>query len=268
MPPQFSQLVQLKAGAEEPSVFIAHGIGGDVLEFSGLARNIQSQHPIRGLRAKGADGLDKPLTRIEDMAQYHLQAIKDLQPQGPYLLIGYSLGGLLMLEIAQRLSADGEKIGLLVMLDTYPHRRFLSRRQRLSLTTSLLRHHLSTLRRLPKRRALSYFLDRTGRRLRSAGRDNSDSVRVETTGKSRPTWDSDDLAWKQYNPRFYSGKIRFVKAETSSYFPRNPAAVWAKLANEVEVETTPGDHEGIISTHIESLATILSRYLRETSCSE
>ena len=40
-------------------------------------------------------------------------------------------------------------------------------------------------------------------------------------------------------------------------------AVWARLAEEFEVESVPGDHLGIIATHFENLASVLSRYLEE-----
>ena len=61
------------------------------------------------------------------------RAIGKLQPRGPYVLVGYSLGGLVVLEMAQRLSANGEKVALLAMLDAYPQFRYLSLGQRLRL---------------------------------------------------------------------------------------------------------------------------------------
>jgi len=69
------------------------------------------------------------------------------------------------------------------------------------------------------------------------------------------------LALTRYRPRFYAGKIKFVRAEISSAFPDDAVAVWGKLAEEFEVETVPGDHLGMIATHFESLASVLSRYL-------
>ena len=248
--------MQLKPGTEGPPVFIAHGIGGDVLDFRLLASCIRSEHAILGLRAKGLDSADKPFHRIEDMAQYHLEAIKELQPHGPYLLVGYSLGGLIMLEIAQRLSASGEKVALLAMLDTYPHRRHLSQRQRLQLIARLMRHHLSAIRQLPIGGAFSYVVSRAGRRLR----DSLPDPQV-----IHPTYDSDCWAWTRYRPRLYSGKVKFVKAEVSTYFPTDPFGVWARLVEELEVETVPGDHQEIISTQVENLAAVLTRNLREAS---
>src|ERR1700730_7997181 len=157
-------LVMLKAGTEEPPVFIAHGLGGSIMEFFELLTRIRFKHPVHGMQAKGVDGADEPLERIEDMAQFYLDAIKELQPHGPYLLIGYSLGGLVTLEMAQRLTENGEKVALLAMLETYPHRRFLTIRQPAPLSTRLTRDHASNRMRFAIRGALSFII-RPSRRL-------------------------------------------------------------------------------------------------------
>jgi hypothetical protein len=72
------------------------------------------------------------------------------------------------------------------------------------------------------------------------------------------------LALTRYRPRFYRGEIKFVRAEISSSFPADAAAVWQPLAENVEVATVPGDHLGIIATHYKSLASVVSRYLAES----
>jgi len=71
------------------------------------------------------------------------------------------------------------------------------------------------------------------------------------------------LALTRYQPRYYSGQIKFVRAAIPTGFPDNAAAVWDKLAGGFEVETVPGDHLGIIVTHFEKLASALSRYLAD-----
>jgi thioesterase domain-containing protein len=73
--------------------------------------------------------------------------------------------------------------------------------------------------------------------------------------------ESDRLALERYRPRFYPGKINFVRAEIVTDFPANPAAVWSGLARRFEVESVPGDHLGIMTTNFEALASVLSRYL-------
>ena len=243
--PRFPTLVLLKPGAGNPPVFIAHGLGGSVMDFFQPVRHMATDHPIYGMQARGSDGLDEPLESIEDMAEFYLDAIKKLQPRGPYVLVGYSLGGLVVLEMAQHLLAHGEKVALLAMLDAYPHIRYLSLRQRVRLIARQGRRGLHSLGNL------------------SGPAPYQPPAGVSLTSAMQRVRDSAYLALTRYRPRFYPGKIKFVRAEISSAFPDNATAVWASLAEEFEVETVPGDHLGMIATHYESLASLLSRYLYE-----
>ena len=264
--PRFPALIPLKAGVEWPPVFIAAGMGGDPLHCFQLARHMQSEHPILTLQARGLDGKEEPFDRIEDIAQYFIDAIKELQPHGPYLLIGGSLGGLVTLEMAQRLIANGEKVALLAMLGAYPHFRFLSMGQRIRLVTRRVNHHASTVMQLPMHEVFSYVVRRAKRRLHVArihGELYPPPEGIVLTAAMQRLRDSDHLALTRYRPRFYDGRIRFVEAASSIYLPDDPAAVWARLAREFEVETVPGDHNGIIRTHFVSLAAVLSRYVAE-----
>jgi thioesterase domain-containing protein/acyl carrier protein len=254
--PAPSPLVLLKTGAEKPPIFITHGVGGSVIDFVPLARRIQGKHQIYGIQARGTDGGEEPFERVEDMAQYYLDAIKPIQPRGPYFLIGYSLGGQVMLEMAQRLSASGNKVSLLVMLDSYPPSHHLSRSQQVGWFVRRARVRLSTLKKLSVREAISRLTHRIGSRARAP-------VGAHFTPDSRRSLESATLAWARYRPRFYGGKIEFVRSEAATYFPANPAAVWGKVAAEFEFETVPGDHVGMVTTHVDSLASTLSRRLKE-----
>ena len=73
--------------------------------------------------------------------------------------------------------------------------------------------------------------------------------------------DAQNRAWRNYRPRFYDGRVQFVRAGINSYFPDSAAAVWEHLVTKLEVETAPGDHVGMLSTHREKLASMLGRYL-------
>lgn len=243
--PRFPPLVLLKSGTQEPPVFLAHGLGGSAMDFFQPVKHIQSEHPIYGLQARGIDGMEEPFERIEDMAEFHLDAIKRIQPHGPYFLIGYSLGGLVTLEVAQRLSASREKVALLALLDAYPHIRHLSLGQRVLLSARRASRGLRNL---------------------SASMAYQPPEGVSFSPPMQRVRDSAYVALTRYRPRFYPGKIKFVRAGISSAFPDDAVAVWAKLADEFEVETVPGDHLGIITTHFQSLAAVLSRYLKEAFC--
>jgi thioesterase domain-containing protein/acyl carrier protein len=266
--PRLPPLVLLKPGTQAPPVFITHGLGGSVMDFYQVVKHIQLPNAIHGMQTKGIDGVEEPFDRIEDMAQFYLDAIREVQPRGPYLLIGYSLGGLVTLEMAQRLSESGEKVALLAMLDSYPNMRYLSLGQRIRLLSHLVARHASTVTQLPMREALSYILRPSERRQHIPG-DHSGRARYQSSGVSpvmQRVRDSAYLALSRYQPRFYRGAIKFVRAQVSTDFPDDPAAVWANLANQFEVETVPGDHLEIITTHFAHLACVLSRFVNEALC--
>lgn len=260
---RFPSLVLLKDGSAEPPLFITHGLGGSVIDFFQVVKHMRTPHPIQGMQAKGIDGTEEPFDRIEDMAQFYLDAIRQVQPHGPYLLAGYSLGGLVTLEMARRLTAVGEKVALLAMLDSYPDIRYLSLAQRTRLLTRLATRRATTTMRLPAREAFSLILRPSRRRSLAPKVSYQPPVNVPLSAAMQRARERAYLALTRYQPRFYAGKIRFVRAEIPTDFPADPAAVWAHLADEFEVETVPGDHLGIMSTHYERLATAISRYVDE-----
>lgn len=267
--PRFSPFIQLKSGVEKTPILIAHGLAGTA-SFSQLARSIQTRHPVYGIQARGLDGMQEPFDRIEDMADFYLDALHDLQPQGPYILVGYSFGGLVALEMAQRLSINTKSVAQLVMVDAYPHPRFLSPSQRIFLMARRANRHISEMKQRPAREAVSYFLEGLKRRLHlskvsdgtvTAAEPSCLSLARTAVQVKKKAFE----AYRRYRPRFYPGKIRFVRAELNSYFPDNPALVWGNLAKEVEVETVPGDHIDMVTTDFEGLAAALTRYASENS---
>ncbi len=269
-PVRIPPLLLLKPGNAAPPVFITHGIGSTVMDFFQLVKRIQTPHPIYGMQAKGTDGVDEPLDQIEDMAQFFLGAIKAVQPHGPYLLIGYSLGGLITLEMARRLVENGEKVALLSLLETYPHRRYLPIGPRLQLSSRLVRHHASAMMKLPASGVLPYL--RGGSEYRwKVSLDPGESegsvlfAGEATTLTMRRVAEKAYSALMSYQPRPYAGRIRFVKAAISLRFPENPRAVWANILPQLELEIVPGTHQGVVTTEFESLANVLSRYLKEAS---
>ena len=197
------------------------------------------------------------------MAQFYLDAIRQVQPHGPYLLAGYSLGGLVTLEMAQRLTAEGEKVALLAMLDSYPDIRYLSLAQRALLVTRLTTRRATTAMKLSVGEAFSLIVRPSRRRSRVPRVSYQPPVDVSLSPAMQRARESAYLALTRYRPRFYAGKIKFVRAANPTDFPADPAAVWAHLAAKFEVETVPGDHLEIMSTHYEALAATISRYVDE-----
>jgi thioesterase domain-containing protein len=268
--PAFPKCVQFKAGSLEPPVFLIHGMGGNVLEFFDFVHYLQAPHTLYGLQARGTDGLEKPCSGIDEMAHFHLEAIKALQPQGPYILIGYSLGGLVALEMARHLVEAGESIALLVMIDSYPSLRYAPLAQRLRVVSRRARHYASRMLRSPGSKMIPHANRRSGQRLDTLEVPTGfapvrTSVGIAFTPAMRCVQEAAVRALRDYQPRFYHGRIRFVRAATPLHFPDNPEKVWAKFTDQFEVETVPGNHHELLTTHYESLARVISRYLRELS---
>jgi thioesterase domain-containing protein len=250
-----SSLVLLNASGGGSPVFLANGLGGYASGLSELVRLMQASQPVYGIEPRGINGLDEPQDRIEDMAEFHLEAIRQTQPRGPYFLIGYSLGGLLTLEIAQRLSQNGERIALLAMLDSYPNRRYLSFGQ-----------HARVFLRLAGRRAASLMQIGIDRNLPINGDDAAnglDPLNESTRRSLQRLKEYQYRALRSYRPRYYDGKVNFVQARIRSVFPDDPVAVWSPLVKKFEMETLDCDHRGLLITHVASLASLCSRYVEQ-----
>ncbi len=236
---------------------MAPGIGDTVSGLARLASAIENPHPIYGLQARGLDGIEEPLDRIEDMAEFHVEAMRQLQPRGPYSLIGYSLGGLVTVEIARRLSGDGEKIGLLALVDAYPHRKYAPFGPRARVVMRLAKARISALWR-PKANE---------RELENGEGEASDPVSLEGPPAQalRRVRQGQLRAWRSYRPQRYEGEVKFVKAAVSSFLPDDPGAVWGPLVEKLEIETVPGNHLEMLTARSQEVAAVLSRYLSEAA---
>ncbi len=115
-----SPLVELQPEGRGPGVFWFHPIGGDVLCYLELVQRLGRERPMYGFKAFGLDGEGEPGTSIEGIAALYEPLLREKQPDGPYLLAGWSFGGLVAYELARRLEAAGEEIALLALIDSWP----------------------------------------------------------------------------------------------------------------------------------------------------
>ncbi|MBW4511501.1 MAG: amino acid adenylation domain-containing protein [Scytonematopsis contorta HA4267-MV1] len=115
----WSSLVSIQTLGHKQPFFCVAGGGGNVLYFYHLARHLGLDQPFYALQTVGLDGESEPYTRVEDMAAHYVEAIKSVQPQGPYFLGGHSFGALVAFETAQQLQKQGDEVALLAILDMH-----------------------------------------------------------------------------------------------------------------------------------------------------
>jgi thioesterase domain-containing protein/acyl carrier protein len=110
-------VVSLRATGSDLPLFLVHDVLGDVLSWgTQLTRHLDTNIPVYGLAAEPPAGLTRQT--IEGMADRLVQAIRSVQPNGPYRIAGWSVGGTLAYEIATQLIGNGEEVQFLGLLDT------------------------------------------------------------------------------------------------------------------------------------------------------
>ena len=117
---RFTHLVPMHdgEGGERTPFFLVAGMFGNVLNLRHLARLLGTNRPFYGLQARGLYGDQAPHRTFEEAATDCIAEMRQVQPSGPYLLGGFSGGGITACEIAHQLEAAGEEVSLLVLLDT------------------------------------------------------------------------------------------------------------------------------------------------------
>jgi|688.fasta_scaffold22354_3 acyl transferase domain-containing protein/thioesterase domain-containing protein len=109
-------LVPIQPRGNRPILFAIHW-----LKYKDLSHYLGDDQPIYGLHYGMGDNTGNCIAyrKIKDLASHYIQEMRSLQPEGPYFLMGYSLGGTLAFEMAQQLIAQNQKVALLIMFDTY-----------------------------------------------------------------------------------------------------------------------------------------------------
>jgi aspartate racemase len=113
-----SSLVAIQPNGTKRPFFCVHEFFGDVLCYMNLARHMGQDQPFYALQAKGLDGVEEPFDDIKAMAAHYIEAIRTVQPRGPYALGGLCIGGLVAFEMAQQLREKGEDVAVVALLDS------------------------------------------------------------------------------------------------------------------------------------------------------
>ncbi|UOB81277.1 non-ribosomal peptide synthetase DhbF [Bacillus sp. ZJS3] len=113
-------LLPLRSGGDQLPLFCVHPAGGLSWCYAGLMKSLGTDYPIYGVQARGIAKNEELPKSLEEMAADYLKHVREVQPHGPYRLLGWSLGGNVVHAMAAQLQNEGEEVELLVMLDSYP----------------------------------------------------------------------------------------------------------------------------------------------------
>lgn len=247
-------LVVIQSGQPEslqPPLFCLHVLGGGLTFCRPFARYLDPQQPIYGLSTHIA-GENFASARVEDLAAHYVQQIQRLQPTGTYLLSGISVGGLIAFEIAQQLTAQGQKVVLLALLDTH----LPDGANRESISKKLMEHwhQFATV-------GLGYVLQKFWEIMEGQTQGLMEWLKnsyyrlavqfLKGTGQSLPE-SLQDFVYRMQNeqlaaayvPRNYPGRIIFFKAKGKI----NPELDWLSFAaGGLAVHEMPGTHLGMLA---------------------
>nr|WP_309138616.1 non-ribosomal peptide synthetase [Nocardia cyriacigeorgica] len=214
----FEVLLPLRAGGPREPLFCVHPVGGVAWSFAGLAAHIEPDRPLYGLQSPALNSDEPQAGSIEEWAQRYVREIRAVQPEGPYHLLGWSLGGVLAHAIAVLLQDQGQHVATLAMMDSpltieaelsapIPVAELLGGllgdQPGAELAPDQLADHLS---RLPEPFA-SFGIDRLTRILDSG----ADSLRLIT----------------RYHPRPYKGELLYFTAASDDPTGATGAATWS-----------------------------------------
>jgi amino acid adenylation domain-containing protein len=116
-PGEWTPIVPIRTAGTEPPFFCVHPAGGIVYCFAELARALGEEQPFYALQSAGLDDDQPGFETLEAMAARYVTAIRAIQPDGPYRLGGWSLGGLVAFEMARQLVESGATVDNVSLFD-------------------------------------------------------------------------------------------------------------------------------------------------------
>lgn len=220
--------------------------------FRGLSQ-VRKVHNL-GLQASLIAKLKKPT--LEAMAEQFVLMIRERQPEGPYALGGWCAHGLLAFETARQLTAQGQEVALVLMLETVNPvrwkqysgwRRIIARRQ---LKIHLLKFELAYLQELSRAQATDYLMARASQKMRRLRNSLKEMIGLQTEDEDANTWGPLDVLYAaaaRYYPKPYDGAVVLVRSlQRALGFARELYLGWDDvLGDAVEVCETQGNHYSI-----------------------
>jgi thioesterase domain-containing protein len=275
--PDWSSIVPIQTGGNNPPFFCIHGAGGNVLLYKDLANRLGTDQPFYGIQSKGLDESGEYHSSIEEMATYYLDEILKTQPEEPYIIGGYCMGGTIAYEIAQQLRKKGLNVALVALLDTY---NFKIRSRNESMIGNLSYYyqntvfHLKNLLKAPAKEKITFIKEKikiTQERTveKMSFMISSISSKINGAGKNKPSQSLqklNDQAALNYNPEHYPGNVVVFKPQATFSTFDDPSLGWGDLVKgNLKIVELPLYPKGmIVEPFVQSLAEKLRHEIDNT----
>lgn len=253
-PPKFQYVVPMQSGpvGGATPLFMVAGMFGNVLNLSHLANLLGEERPFYALQARGLYGDSVPHESFEEMAADYIAEIRQIQPEGPYLLGGYSGGGLIAYEIAKQLLEVDEDIMHVIMLDTpapsFPNFSILDKAN--MILQGLRKEGLKFLKTKIQTR-LKW--EREQRELANGSDDDPMSFQSQNIGAAfisalrKYNTPSLDVAVTVLRPKlnihYYLSGGRMVDDDRNYVYPDNG---WGLFVEQLRIIEIPGNHDSMV----------------------
>jgi amino acid adenylation domain-containing protein len=267
--PSSSILVPIQANGPGDPFFCMHPVGGQVMCYAGLSRELGTDQRFYALQSP--DRSQMQAQTIEEMATLYIREIQHVQPHGPYLLGGWSMGGLLAFEMAHQLLDAGEKIGLLALFDSVPSAGPAGTRNGHGKFSMLERFAWDMGRMVlsnPEELREQFLRVRTQKRVKLLlDVLVREEVLPQDSGESElerllEIFTRNSVAMDSYRVRPINQRIVLFPA-ASEKAPEQVAELWRSLTTAgLDVHPVSGDHYTILKPpHVSEIALLLAHYL-------
>jgi amino acid adenylation domain-containing protein len=247
---RWESLVAIRSTGNKTPVYLIHGGGLNIILFKSLAKDLPADQPVYAFQALG---LNKPThipESLEEIAAVYVKELLEANPDGPYHLAGYSLGGFIAWEMARQLKAKGKTLKSLSILDTYAGNKSQDKSNISKLSSKIIRQFkkipfLYNSFRLYPKDTVDYQLMKFRDRLSGQGSDK-DIPDVEFFSPyEQQIYSTYKAAQKNYKLPPADLKVTVFRVEKRLYFLDDLKELgWRSLAKSgVQVKVVPGDHK-------------------------
>ncbi|NDJ60827.1 MAG: amino acid adenylation domain-containing protein [Chloroflexi bacterium] len=267
-----SLVVPLQPDGDRPIFWALATYRGDVFTYRALAHRINDNQPFYALQLPGIQGEREPFDDIPALAAHFVETIQVVQPHGPYYLTGYSITGLVAFEMAQQFLALGERVGLLVLLDTAFYTEQVSeeirKRQKELKAQRQRRRRQRLIRRLlslPRYTKQLLTLSADERAIWLKDRQKSLKFTADQELPAHNVGRALEQASERYTIKPYAGSILFFsnrQHRAADNVAVNREDAWAGIAQGgFTIVDVPGQHNLLQEPHVRTVALALEQAL-------